>query len=143
MPLWRAKLSGYSDEEICESLTTWTDEFFPAVDQLMRWIERRRELKFEAQQQAEWTQWKAKQVQAKAEGQLATQEQYDELREVFRKVAFGPPLIPMKPLGVKSGKSGEAAAVQQSSEQVASQVVAVHGDESTADKSQPTGSANE
>ena len=78
----------------------------------MRWIERRRELKFEAQQQAEWPQWKAKQAQAEREGQLATQEQYDELREVFRKVAFGPPLIPMKPLGVKSGTVGSVALSQ-------------------------------
>ena len=142
LPLWRAKLSGYSDEEICESLTTWTDEFFPAVDQLMRWIERRRELKFEAQQQAEWPQWKAKQAQAEREGQLATQEQYDELREVFRKVAFGPPLIPMKPLGVKSGKSGEAVQVQQSVESGAQTVAPQVGPERESDQAQQPGQAS-
>lgn len=139
---WTEKLKSYREDEIQDALSLYSGEFFPSVDAIVSLIERKRQVVAEQRTQAEWPAWKASQAQAECEGQLATQEQYDELREVFRKVAFGPPLIPMKSLGVKSGKSGEAVQVQRSSEQGAQNMAPQVGDQRAENQSQRTGQAD-
>ena len=89
MQWWREKLKAYRDEEICAAVKLYAGEFFPSVDDITGVIERRRK---DAATNRPWEQFKAGQAQAAVEGKLATDEDYAELREVFRRVAFGPKL---------------------------------------------------
>ena len=86
MQWWREKLKAYRDEEICAAVKLYAGEFFPSVDDITGVIERRRK---DAATNRPWEQFKAGQAQAAVEGKLATDEDYAELREVFRRVAFG------------------------------------------------------
>jgi len=86
---WKEKLSRYSDSEVCAALRLYAGEFFPAVDDITGVIERRRK---DAATNRPWEQFKAGQAQAAVEGKLATDEDYAELREVFRRIAMAPPL---------------------------------------------------
>ena len=64
----------------------------------------------------EWNAWKAGQAQAAQEGKLATEEDYQQLREVFRKVAFGPPAISLqKPVSTQAGEVALQKAAEQGS----------------------------
>lgn len=140
--LWEAKLSGYPSDLVEWALLNYNGEFFPNPSTICRMIEVKRESLAAEDANREWQAWKEGQAQAEREGQLATQEQYDELREVLRKIAFGPPLIQMKPLGVKSGKTGEAVQVQRSGEQGPPDLAAEVGDKREANQDQRTGQAN-
>ena len=83
----------YSDTEITEALHLWVGEWFPSVKEIRELLDRRRDSvakeAAEAKTNAPFEQYKADKHKAESEGLLATQEQYDELREVFRRIAFG------------------------------------------------------
>ena len=106
--LWKAKLSAYPNDLVEWALLNFNEEFLnPGA--VCRMIEVKRESMFAEHQNREGQAYKANQKQAEQEGQMATQEQYDELRETFRKIAFGPPLVKMNPIkGVGHGKGSEA-----------------------------------
>lgn len=140
--LWKAKLSGYPNDLVEWALVNYNGEFFPNPSTICRMVEVKRESLAAEQENREWEAWKATKRQAEREGQLATPEQKRELLEHIRKIAFGPPLIPMKPLGVKSGKSGEAVQVQRSSEQRAQNMAPQVGDQREANQDQRTGQAD-
>jgi len=88
--LWQAKLSGYPNELVEWALLNYNGEFFPNPSTICRMIEVKREAIQGEQQDREWKAWKAGQKQAAAEGKLATDEDYTRLREIVRRVAFGP-----------------------------------------------------
>jgi len=70
----------------------YSGEFFPSVDSVIELIERRRQAERD-QKPDEWAQWKAELRKAEAEGRMATDAEYQELREVFRRIVFGPKAI--------------------------------------------------
>lgn len=84
---WREKMIDYSDKEISDALMLYTGEFFPSVDQIIATMDRKRD--YQATNKG-WEEYKQAQRKAAAEGRLATQEERDALREVFRKIAEAP-----------------------------------------------------
>lgn len=113
--LWKAKLSGYPADLVEWALINYNGEFFPNPSTICRMVEVKRESLAAEHDSREWNAWKANQTQAAQEGKLATEEDYTELREVFRKVAFGPPLVPLqKPVSTEAG----AVALQKATEAV-------------------------
>jgi len=114
LSFWTEKLASYQESEVCEALKLYAGEFFPSVDDIAALIERRR---INAAQNKQWDQWKATQKQAAAEGKLATDEDYAQLREVFRRVAFGEKPNEQRgkaadPVSGQSGSTEVAVAVQ-------------------------------
>lgn len=84
---WKEKLIDYSDKEIADALMLYMGEFFPSVDHIIATMDRKRD--YHATKKG-WEDYKEAQRKAVAEGRLATQEERDALREVFRKIAEGP-----------------------------------------------------
>src|SRR5690348_9243318 len=77
--LWKAKLSGYSNELVEWALINYNGEFFPNPSTICRMIEVKRDAILGEQQNREWNAWKANQAQARSEGKLATDEDYEYL----------------------------------------------------------------
>jgi hypothetical protein len=90
---WKGKLKRFTDQEVCEALVAGRWKLFPSVDNVVELIEGAREALYEQRKQDEWPAWKAAQAQAAREGKLATQAQYDELREKFRQAGFRPQVV--------------------------------------------------
>ena len=91
--LFKAKLSGYPNELVEWALINYSGEYFPDASAICRMIEQKRQADYASQEQSEWQAWKAKQAQAESEGQLATEEQYQDLRDKFKAIANGPKLV--------------------------------------------------
>lgn len=98
--LWKAKLSGYPNDLVEWALVNYNGEFFPNPSTICRMVEVKRESMIADQDNRRWEAWKASQRQAKAEGKLATDEDYARLRTEIRRIVYG--------------KSGKAVQVQQS-----------------------------
>lgn len=107
--LWKAKLSGYSDDLVEWALVKYNGEFFPNPSTICRMIEVKREAMLGESQNREWNAYKATQAQAAREGQLASDEQYEELRAKCREIMTKAPVI--RASGRAHGKSGEKASV--------------------------------
>jgi hypothetical protein len=86
MPLWRDKLKPFTDAQICQALTRFGGHLFPSLPDVLEMIERNAEDAAIAKADREWNERKA---QERRPGVLATEEQYAELRETFRKAARG------------------------------------------------------
>lgn len=88
--LWKAKLEKYDDDDICDALKLYSGEFFPTVEAIAGLIERRHK---NAATNRPWELYKRGQTEAERSGLLATEQDYAELREQFKKVASSPPLV--------------------------------------------------
>ena len=84
--LWKAKLSGYPSDLVEWALVNYNGEFFPNPSTICQMIERKRESLYAEHEQAAWPAWKATQAQAEREGQLATDEDYEQLRRECREI---------------------------------------------------------
>lgn len=113
--LWKAKLSGYPSALVEWALINYNGEFFPNPSTICRMVEVKRESLAAEHDSREWNAWKAGQEQAAQEGKLATDEDYQKLREVFRKAAFGATAVPpqkqasAEPNSVAVPPSGQSA----------------------------------
>jgi hypothetical protein len=86
---WKVKLQKYGDIEITQALLGSGWEFFPSVDNVISAINANRAVAAGERADLEWQQWRRTQKAAEANGLLATDEQYDELRKTFKKAASG------------------------------------------------------
>lgn len=93
-------------------------------------IEVKQESVFAENQNREWPAWKAQQAQAEAEGQLATDEDYERLKARCREIMAKAPVITAagRPHGTTS--RGTVEAVQGENRAIENQVVLRAGDDS-------------
>ena len=84
IPLWKAKLKSFPDEEICSALVNGNWEWFPSVDEVIRQIESNRHARLAEKENNAWLAWKERQRKAMAEGKLASEKDYADLRRVCR-----------------------------------------------------------
>jgi len=94
-------------------------------------IEVKREAIAGEQQNREWNAWKANQAQARSEGKLATDEDYERLRQQCREIME-------KAKGGTDGKGRKAAQIQQPSEPSSQEVVTEHRPDTQGNQAQST-----
>ena len=126
---WKQELEGYSDQETTEALNLWVGEWFPSVKEIRQLMDRKRELQKQAAKEAAnnrpWENYKAEQAQAAAEGRLATDDDYEQLRAQCRDIMAKAPVI--RASGRAHGKSGTEASSVSSGDRAAGEVPAGGG----------------
>lgn len=90
MQRWQVKLQAYKPEEVESALLAYNGPFFPDAGLIVTMIEERRQIAFANKQNAAWDEYRDNQAQAEAEGRMATDEDYAELRKTFTEIIAKP-----------------------------------------------------
>jgi hypothetical protein len=88
---WREKLKNYRDEDIYEALMYDSWEWFPSVDEVIASIEGHRAAIADREYiNRDWQRYELAQKRAEAEGRLATDEDYENMRRACREILSHP-----------------------------------------------------
>lgn len=103
--LWREKLKTYADDLICEALVTGCWKVFPSADEVRQQIHQLQEQRQQVTANEDWNRFKTEQQRAEREGLLATEKDYEQIREGMKKLGnskavpkASKPAMPQQPL---------------------------------------------